>query len=71
MAAYTIGDHFIMDKIDEMICNEEMVNSFVEGRDSSETRGFSTYGRKPTDPETRRRLADAFMEDTEEIVVAR
>lgn len=71
VAAYTIGDHFIMDKIDEMICNEEMVNSFVEGRDSSETRGFSTYGRKPTDPETRRRLADAFMEDTEEIVVAR
>ncbi|OYU93834.1 MAG: hypothetical protein CFE21_18930 [Bacteroidetes bacterium B1(2017)] len=71
MAAYMIGDHFVMDKIDEMICNEEMVGSFVEGRDPSETRGFSFYGRKPTDPETRRRLADAFTEDFEETVLAR
>lgn len=71
VAAYMIGDNYIMDRIDEMICNEEMVNSFVEGRDPSETRGFSTYGRKPTDPETRRRLADAFVEDFEETVLAR
>lgn len=39
MEAYRQGDHFIMDKIDEMICNEEMVSSFVEDRDSSQTRG--------------------------------
>jgi hypothetical protein len=71
VAAYMIGDNFIMDRIDEMICNEELVNSFVEDKDSSETRGFSTYGRKPADPETRRRLADAFVEDFEETVLAR
>ncbi|RDB07842.1 hypothetical protein [Runella aurantiaca] len=62
MAAYRQGDHALMDKIDEMICNEEMVNIFVEGQDPSETRGVSYYGRRPADPETRRRLVDAFME---------
>ncbi len=61
--AYHQGDHFIMDKIDEMICNEEMVSAFVEGRDSSETRGVSFYGRRPADPETRRRLAETFVDE--------
>lgn len=71
VAAYMIGDHFIMDKIDELILSEELVESFVEGRDSSETRGVSIYGRRPTDPETRRKLAEMFIEDTEETVFAR
>lgn len=61
--AYHQGDHFIMDKIDEMICNEEMVNSFVEGRDASQTRGVSFYGRRPADPDTRRKLVDNFIEE--------
>lgn len=61
--AYRKGDHFIMDKIDEMICNEEMVNAFVEGRDASETRGVKFYGRRPADPETRRRLAETFVDE--------
>ncbi len=61
--AYHQGDHFIMDQIDEMICNEEIVNAFVEGRESSETRGVSFYGRRPADPETRRRLAETFVEE--------
>lgn len=61
--AYRQGDHFIMDKIDEMICNEEMVNAFVEGRDAGETRGVNFYGRKPADPETRRRLAETFVDE--------
>lgn len=63
MGAYRQGDHFIMDKIDEMICNEEMVDSFVEGRDASQTRGVSFYGRRPADPETRRKLVDSFIEE--------
>lgn len=61
--AYRQGDHFIMDKIDEMICNEEMVKAFVEGRDANETRGVNFYGRKPADPETRRKLIDTFIGD--------
>lgn len=63
VAAYHQGDHFIMDKIDEMICNEEMVNSFVEGRDASQTRGVSFYGRRPVDPDTRRKLVTTFIDD--------
>lgn len=63
VAAYYRGDQFVMDKIDEMICNEELVNSFVEGRDTRETRGVSFYGRRPADPETRRRLADTFVDE--------
>lgn len=63
IAAYRRGDHFVMDKIDEMICNEELVNSFVEGRDTRETRGVNYYGRRPADPETRRRLAETFVDE--------
>lgn len=67
-AAYHQGDNFVMDKIDEMICNEELVKSFVEGRDPSETRGVNFQGRRPADPEIRRRVAETFME--EETVLA-
>jgi hypothetical protein len=71
VATYMMGDHFVMDKIDEMICSEELVSSFVEGNDTSQTRGVPFYGHRPADPETRRKLADVFMGDVEEIVEAR
>ncbi|QMW01692.1 hypothetical protein [Spirosoma foliorum] len=64
-AAYYQGDQFIMDKIDEMICNEELTKSLVEGRDSSETRGFNFYGRRPVDPDSRQRIADLVMQKEE------
>jgi hypothetical protein len=51
-----------MDKIDEMICSEELVNSFVEGREPSQTRGFHASARKPADPEIRRKVAESFFE---------
>lgn len=63
VGAYHQGDHFIMDKIDEMICNEEMVNAFVEGKEPSKTRGVNFYGRRPADPDVRRRLVDGFIDD--------
>lgn len=62
MAAYYVGDHFVMDKIDEMICNEEMVASFVEGKQATETRGMHFYGRRPADPEQRRQVVEKFTE---------
>jgi len=67
---YVRGDHFIMDTIDKMISNEEMVNSFVDGREPEETRGFETYGRKPADPDFRRRMVDNFFDHEEEIYTA-
>ncbi len=46
-AAYNGGDNFVMDKIDEIIANEELEKSFVNDADMSETRGFRFMGRKP------------------------
>lgn len=64
-AAYKLGDQFLMDKIDEMICNEEQANTFIEGKSTHETRGVQYYGRKPADPEARRKLAESFLEEEE------
>ena len=63
--AYHIGDNFVMDKIDEMISNEELEDSFVNDKDPSETRGFRFYGKKPTDPDMRRKVASLMTEDKE------
>jgi hypothetical protein len=69
LGAYYRGDNFIMDNIDEMICNEELTSAFIDGLGPAETRGVNYYGRKPIDPEARRKLANNFIED-EDIVVA-
>lgn len=63
-AAYYRGDNFVMDQIDEMIFNEELTKAFIEGRSPSETRGVNYYGRKPADPEMRRKMAENFIDDT-------
>ena len=70
-AAYRFGDNFVMDHIDEMICNEELVAAFVDDVDSRQTRGFRFYGRRPADPDVRRKVAETFWEDEEDAVKAR
>lgn len=65
-AAYYLGDQFIMDKIDEMIASEEMVNAFVYDRDPSQTRGFHVMGRKPASEDRRRRLWEDMMSDDDD-----
>lgn len=67
-ATYHRGDHFIMDKIDETITNEELAKAFIEGRKPSETRGFTFYGRRPDDVDTRRRIADLFTEKDDRVM---
>ncbi len=66
-AAYHDGDNFLMDKIDEHICNEELVRTFVEGTDSAHSRGFSFYGRRPANPDARRHIAAMFMDNAETV----
>jgi hypothetical protein len=68
-AAYNQGDNFIMDRIDEQICNEESVKSFVDDDSEGGGRGFNFRGRRPANPDARRRVAEMFMEE-EEIVEA-
>src|SRR5699024_2421113 len=70
-AAYHRSDHFIMDKIDQMIMNEEMEDSFVEEADPDDTRGVRFFARRPTSKELRRKLAATFIgqEDDDVYVV--
>jgi hypothetical protein len=70
LAAYKNGDNFVMDKIDEMILNEELEDAFVNDKDASETRGVRFYARKPNGEDLRRRVADAFMEEEEPVTEA-
>ncbi|MBO0950587.1 hypothetical protein [Fibrella forsythiae] len=65
IAAYTEGDNFLMDKIDERICNEELVNAFINDTSPEESRGFNFYGRRPADPDARRQMANLFVADDE------
>lgn len=61
--AYLQGDHFVMDRIDEMIVNEELEKAFMEDQTEDDTRGFRFVGRKPTDENLRRRVFDAMTAD--------
>jgi hypothetical protein len=68
--AYRMGDHFVMDKIDQMISNEELMNSFVENKPARQTRGFRVFGSRPKDKETRERVAEKFFVDEEAFEVS-
>jgi len=69
VADYRTGDHFVMDKIDEMILNKALVKAFVDGKDGDQTKGFRFYGRRPADPDIRREVVESFF-DYEETVEA-
>jgi len=61
-AQYYLGDQFIMDTIDQMIANEELVNSFVHTRIPADTRGFEVDASKIKSREFRRMVAENMME---------
>ncbi|SFF14932.1 hypothetical protein [Spirosoma endophyticum] len=66
-AAYHAGDNFLMDQIDVNICNEQLVKTFIEDCDPAHSKGFNFYGRRPADPDARRRMAEMFMADDETV----
>lgn len=53
--AYMIGDNFIMDMIDEIICNKALSNTFVD-RDETSFNGFRMYAAKPKSRSLREKL---------------
>lgn len=65
MAAYHEGDNFLMDKIDERICNEELANAFINDAEPEDARGFNFYGPRLANPDARRQMANMFMADDE------
>lgn len=66
IAAYRVGDDFIMDKIDEIICNEELEDSFIFEAIAEDTRGFAHRGRRPTSHDFRQKILQ-LMKKNEEI----
>ncbi|MBS1585841.1 MAG: hypothetical protein JSS82_09890 [Bacteroidetes bacterium] len=63
--SYMQGDNFVMDKIDEIILNGEMKESFVEGMDDGKN-GVRLTAKIPDTPELRRQILPLMMEETEE-----
>lgn len=62
--AYMIGDNFIMDKIDEVICNQQLSQTFV--RDEPASKGFRFYGEKPESEDFREETFKQFFEDEDD-----
>jgi hypothetical protein len=69
VAAYDNGDNFVMDKIDEIICNEELKKAFVDRADDSQTRGFRYVGNIPQDKAHREKVFPFMTEDDEDSAV--
>lgn len=63
--AYRIGDDFVMDKIDEIIMNEELEKAFVDDLPSDKTRGVRFYTDKPESKQLRQKLSESFLENEE------
>ncbi|MES1161134.1 MAG: hypothetical protein ABUM51_10280 [Bacteroidota bacterium] len=67
--AYKKGDDFVMDKIDEMILNEEYEDAFVNGNYNN-ARGARYYISRPNDAYLRQRLKDAIIVDGSDTAIA-
>jgi hypothetical protein len=61
--AYYKGDNFIMDKIDEMICNEDLKRALVDNEESN--RGIRFRSKFPNKQSLREQLSDAVVEEEE------
>lgn len=70
-AAYYKGDTLILDRIDEMILNGEMENTFVNDDTPENSRGVKFYAKKPNSKELRQMVVDSLMvgEDEEDVVL--
>lgn len=67
IAAYRRGDNFILDKIDEIISNEELADSFMNDDQQVNKRGFKFTGTKPEDPEARRKLLPLLLQEDDAV----
>ncbi|HVW96855.1 MAG TPA: hypothetical protein VHA56_12870 [Mucilaginibacter sp.] len=63
--AHYQGDQFLMDKIDEMLCNEDLTETLVEGTRPEDKRGVEFFGTAPANKQFRRVLADSMVEAEE------
>lgn len=68
--AYRNGDNFVMDKIDEMILNENQYDSFVGNAEADKTAGIRFYANRPNSEELREKVLKSFTEDDDDTVVS-
>jgi len=67
----TLGDHFVMDKIDEIICNQDMSQTFVQDKEMSD-RQVPFFSKKPKTAELRQEFVDQMLnpDDDDEAAMA-
>lgn len=65
VAVYRCGDNTIMDKIDEIICNEDLTDILMSKDGDVSENKFSVKGRKPKNPDLGKKLGDEFTVDAE------
>jgi len=65
-AAYRDGDNFIMDKMDEILFNQQLFQTLIEGVDPRGTRGINFYGMDRAAPDVKRQVAAMCIEDEAE-----
>lgn len=68
--AYRNGDNFVMDKIDEMILNENQYDAFVGDMDADKTAGIRFYADRPNSEELREKVLKSFVEGDDDTVVS-
>lgn len=60
--AHYAGDQFLMDRIDEILFNEDITETLVEGTKPDDGRGVEFFGTSPSSKSFRRVLADTMTE---------
>jgi hypothetical protein len=63
VSQYAIGRHFLLDKVDQIISDEEMMNSLFYEKPPKETRGFEFFAPRPESPEMRQRVVELSRSD--------
>ena len=66
--AYVLGDHRLMDILDDKIIASEMNNLIEKLKDGKETRGVSLYGKLPDNPAIRKDISGAISGDDSDTV---
>lgn len=68
-AAYRTGDNFILDKIDQMILNEQLEKTFMGDPDDEQSDYFRYRGRKPHAEDMRKNVLHLFNDEDEAVAV--
>lgn len=69
MYDYFWGDHFFLNYIDEMLCNEETERVLIDNAPASKTRGVEMRGKLPDSMDVRRKIVSLMMDEDQVLKV--